>query len=109
MPDKYDLWIAGRLASIDEGDDLHEHAPRAYRALSAAIAPMREHYNAQIARAEKFGRTESECVCEICQAMAGIDAVLFPKTMMVVDEAHQIARSPESEQWFKDLMRQARS
>lgn len=108
MSDKYDLWIAGRLAHIDKDDDLHEHAPRAYRALSAAIAPMREHYEAQVARAEKFGRTESECVCEICRAMAGIDAALFPKPI-IVDEAHQIARSPESEQWFKDLMRQARS
>ena len=57
-------------------------------------APMREHYEAQVARAEKFGRTESECVCEICRAMAGIDAALFPKPI-IVDEVYQIARSPE--------------
>jgi len=106
MADKYEKWIAGRLANVDEDDDLREHGPRAYRALAAAIVPMREHYEAQVARAEKCGRTEYECVCEICRAMAGIDAVLFP--MMVVDEVHQMTRSPEAEQWLEDLARRAR-
>ena len=69
---------------------------------------MREHYEAQVARAEKFGRTESECVCEICRAMAGIDAALFPKPI-IVDEVYRTTRSSDDEKWLKNRIREARS
>ena len=107
MADKYAKWIESRFANIDEGDDLQANAPRAYMAVAAAVNAMRDHYENEVKRAEKSGRTSSECVCDACQAMAGIEAALFGD-YVIVDEVHQITTSPEAEKWVKDLARRSR-
>ena len=107
MADKFKRWIDGRFANIDEGDDLQANAPRAYMAVAAAVNAMRDHYEDEVKRAEKSGRTSSECVCDACRAMAGIESALFG-SYVVIDEAHQMMASPEAEKWINDLARLSR-
>ena len=107
MTDKFKRWIDGRFANIDEGDDLQANAPRAYMAVAAAVNAMRDHYEDEVKRAEKSGRTSSECVCDACKAMAGIESALFGDCV-IVDEAHQMMASPEAKKWANDLARMSR-
>ena len=63
----------------DRFDELMEAArllPRLSDAVGAVVEKLGPHYQRQVARAQRSGGTESECVCSACEVMQALTRAL---------------------------------